>query len=75
MSRLTHRLRRLEGDLRAAFACPECDDRGKLEVVLDLPGEPAPEPKGCSGCGKISVLMRLVPAKRRADATTEPASR
>ncbi len=56
---ITHRLRRLERDLSAVFACPVCEGHGSLDVVLIEPGDPEPKGTGCPRCGKVNVLMIL----------------
>jgi hypothetical protein len=72
---VAQRLRRLERDLGAAFACPVCEGHGTLEMVFAEPGQPAPKGTGCRRCGKINVLMILREAKPPAAQEPTPASR
>ena len=57
-SQLSHRLARVERDLKANYPCPVCHGKGKWVTSTIQEGDPAPEaPPGCEGCGEAHHII------------------
>ena len=56
-SQLSHRLKRVERDLKVKYPCPVCNGKGNWVVSYVRDGvQIAPPPTGCEGCGEANHI-------------------